>query len=102
MAAARLSVSQIETLGGAPKRVLLRVAFDARQVAVSVVFFDERLEVASFDDEGWAFVDACHENGYPFAARQLLGIAREAARGRPSDVPVAFTPFDAAPSGDVG
>ncbi len=98
MAAARLAITQLQPLEGLSNRFLIRASFDARGVSFVVFFLDDELDGASFDDDGWAFVDACRKGGYPFVARQLIGVARSAARGRLPPLPVWLTPFDATPA----
>jgi hypothetical protein len=98
MAAARLSITCLQPLDGSPNRFLVHATFDSRARSFVILFLDDALEGASFDDDGWAFVDACRKGGYPFAARQLIGVTRHAARGRLQSLPVKLTPFDATPA----
>jgi hypothetical protein len=98
MAAARLSIIYLKPLEGSPNRFLVRASFDGRSTSFVLFFLDEAFDSASFDDDGWTFVDACRKGGYPFAARQVVGVARSAARGRLMVFPVKLTPFDTTPA----
>ncbi|HEU4410593.1 MAG TPA: hypothetical protein VFS43_35385 [Polyangiaceae bacterium] len=98
MAAARLSITYLKPLEGSPNRFLVRASFDGRPTSFVLFFLDEALDSASFDDDGWAFVDGCRKGGYPFAACQVVGVARGAARGRVLAFPIKLTPFDTTPA----
>jgi hypothetical protein len=98
MAVARLSISYLKPLEGPSNRFLVRASFDGRVTSFVLFFLDDALDSASFDDDGWAFVDSCRKEGYPFAARQVIGVARSAARGRLMVFPIKFTPFDTTPA----
>lgn len=96
MAAARLLITYLKPLEGHPHGFLTGASFDGRAMSFVVFFLDDGLDGASFDDDGWAFVDACLRGGYPFAARQIVGAARDAARGRAQTFPIKLRPFDGA------